>query len=278
MQSIISLVILVKFQQRKTSNPNKSIIIMSLSTKLGSMKILGKSFRGFAKKRKHKFVSTPSLNSLKNEDYHMIEKALNVDYRQMINRGVEIKERLDSAKDIHITTPAGTDFWFNKEGTKAALNTGNFIEYGSGGNLPAGEVYVPPLKKKVDGRIVIDGSVRDLYSTHILKEPVVLKVENGSVTEVSGAPEAKHIEEAFEWAIKNSKFPWGVKRVGEFGIGINPNAGILGPTILNEKSLGTAHVGIGSNAWFGGSIYSIIHLDQVFRNPAIELDGEVLKV
>ena len=48
--------------------------------------------------------------------------------------------------------------------------------------------------------------------------------------------------------------------------------------IVDDKSLGTAHIGIGSNYWFGGDIYAIIHLDQVFKNPAVYFDGELLKI
>ena len=42
--------------------------------------------------------------------------------------------------------------------------------------------------------------------------------------------------------------------------------------------LGTAHIGIGSNYWFGGPIRTIIHLDQVFKNPLFKLDGESLNI
>ena len=59
---------------------------------------------------------------------------------------------------------------------------------------------------------------------------------------------------------------------------MNPKAKIIGAMIIDDKTLGTAHIGIGSNYWFGGNIYAIIHLDQVFRNPKIYLDGKVLKV
>ena len=75
-----------------------------------------------------------------------------------------------------------------------------------------------------------------------------------------------------------AKYPWGIKRVGELGIGINTGAAIVGPTIINEKALGTAHIGVGSNHWFGGSIYAITHIDQVFREPKIYVDNERIKV
>lgn len=69
-----------------------------------------------------------------------------------------------------------------------------------------------------------------------------------------------------------------MRRICELGIGLNPNASIIGAMIVDDKTLGTAHIGIGSNYWFGGNIYAIIHLDQVFKNPTIYFDGELLKI
>jgi len=75
-----------------------------------------------------------------------------------------------------------------------------------------------------------------------------------------------------------AKFPERVRMIGEFGIGINPGAVLVGSSILDEKVLGTAHIAIGSNYWFGGDIRTILHLDQVFMNPKIYLDDKELKL
>jgi len=48
--------------------------------------------------------------------------------------------------------------------------------------------------------------------------------------------------------------------------------------IMDDKVKGTGHIGIGSNYWFGGSIYAITHFDQVFRNPRIALDDKQLQL
>ena len=82
---------------------------------------------------------------------------------------------------------------------------------------------------------------------------------------------------SFIEAERRSRFPQGVRRVCELGIGINKNARLIGSTIIDEKVLGTAHVATGSNYWFGGDIYSIVHYDQVFKNPKIYVDGELIK-
>ncbi|HXZ90409.1 MAG TPA: hypothetical protein VEG61_05050, partial [Candidatus Dormibacteraeota bacterium] len=67
-------------------------------------------------------------------------------------------------------------------------------------------------------------------------------------------------------------------RVCEFGIGLNPLASIRGSIIEDEGKLGTAHVALGDNTRIGGVNKARIHVDLVFRNPHVQLDGvSVLK-
>ena len=47
--------------------------------------------------------------------------------------------------------------------------------------------------------------------------------------------------------------------------------------VLDEKAFNTAHIGIGSNYWFGGDIITFLHLDQVMRNPKVYIDGKMLE-
>ncbi len=93
-----------------------------------------------------------------------------------------------------------------------------------------------------------------------------------------GGKEAKELENTLNWAASVAKHPGSVRRICELGIGLNPKAKIIGATIVDDKVLGTAHVGIGSNYWFGGNIYAIIHIDQVFKAPKIEFDGKVMEI
>ena len=145
--------------------------------------------------------------------------------------------------------------------------------------MPAGEVYIPPrAKKDIHGKVVIDGSIRTHEGTFILKRPITLTIENDEVINIAGFKQARMLEQSLQKIVLKSKYGWGVKRIGELGIGINPKAKIVGVTIVDEKSLGTAHVAIGSNAWFGGTIYAINHYDQVFKKPKIYVDDKILKI
>ena len=256
----------------------KSIVFVLASDKLGSLNELGKSYRKLCKKKRHKFVSALSLGDLDTRRLNEVISAVDVNYPLMKIQHDKLKDLMDNGNELHITTKAGTDFYYNIKGMLSVAADGNYTEPGKGGNLPAGEVYIPPNGKNVDGIIVVDGSSRNHHHTTLIKNPIKLKVEEGKISEISGKEEAKQLEKALEWAEGHSKYPGSVRRIGEFGIGLNPNAKIIGSTLVDEKTLGTAHIGIGSNYWFGGNIYAIIHLDQIFKDPEIKIDGELLKI
>jgi len=255
-----------------------NVIFLNMSDKLGNIGELGKSFRKWVKKRNHRFVSAMSLGDVTNSDISLITESINVDYKPMQLEHEKIRKMLDKADEVHITTDKGTDLYYNIEGIDGIAADGNYAEPGCGGNLPAGEVYAPPNGKKVEGKVVIDGSSRNHKKTTLVKEPIVLTVEEGTVTEINGGEEAKEIEKSLEWAESVSKYPGSIRRVCELGIGLNPKAKLVGAMIMDDKVKGTGHIGIGSNYWFGGSIYAITHFDQVFRNPMISLDDKQLRL
>ena len=255
----------------------ENVVIINATNALGSFKELSRSFRRFAKEKQHKFISTPSLG-LNTVFYDKFVSALDIDYIELQKKSQQIKSILDKGNEIHITTEAGTDLYYNIKNKTAVSADGNYILPGFGGNLPAGEVYIPCLGRKVEGKVVVDASFRNRFGTVFIKKPMTLQIEKGIVTAIEGGEEAKLLQESLNWAEKNSKFPWGIRRISEFGIGLNPKAELIGSMIMDEKVLGTSHVALGSNAWFGGSIYAITHFDQVFKNPRIFVDDEELKV
>lgn len=256
----------------------KKVIALALSYKLGKLKDLGQSFRSYAFENYHRFVSSPSLGKLSiNQLPHFI-KAINVDYDTMKAKGEKVKAIMDHGKDLNVTTEAGTDLYMSIDRKESINNCGDYCKPRTGGNVPAGEVYTAPRWKNVEGKVVIDGSSSYRYGTQLIKDPITLTIEKDEVVNIKGGKEAENLQKTIDWAQEKAKHPWGIRRVGEFGVGINPNASIIGTTIIDEKSLGTSHVAIGSNYWFGGTIYAIIHLDQVFKDPKIEIDGELLKV
>jgi leucyl aminopeptidase (aminopeptidase T) len=257
--------------------PAKSIIITNLSHKLGrTRKENGKSYRKFCRSNKHRFISCMGLANLHTEHFPYVVSSINVDYNQLQKKHSKIKNMLNKAKKIQVVTDKGTNLTLDISKSKACSSDGKYSRPGIGGNLPAGEVYIAP--NNANGIIVIDGSSKRRGGTTLIKNPITLIVENGHVTKIEGDFEAKILQKAIDWAKKKAKKPEKVSVLAEFGIGLNPEAKIIGATIIDEKTIGTAHVAIGSNYWFGGGNYTIIHLDQVFNKPKIYVDNKELKI
>ncbi|MBS3112550.1 aminopeptidase [Candidatus Woesearchaeota archaeon] len=259
--------------------PKESIVIVNISGKLGNLRYLGNSFRKFNAGQKHKFSSSSNLGMINNLDYHKILNCLDLDYNDLERKSLKLKQLMDEGKKIQLKTIKGTDFQSSIYGKKALVNNALFKNSGEGGNIPAGEVYIAPrAKKKNFGTVIIDGSLATREGTYLLKEPVTLKIENSEVMSITGGKGAELLQRSINWADENSAYKWGNRRIGEIGIGINPKAEIMGVTVIDEKALGTAHIAVGSNAWFGGTIYSKIHLDQVFRDAKVYIDDEYIDI
>jgi hypothetical protein len=253
-----------------------STIVVATSGYLGSTHDVTKSFRKFCKEKGLKFISTTGMLELPTKKFSHLIECIDVDYREMHRRAKKIKKMLDRGKILRIQTMAGTDLVAGIKGVKAVMNVGIYRKPGQGGNIPAGEVYLPPLPGQVNGRVVIDGSIRHSGGTVLVKKPFSLTIRDGSVVEIEETTQSRKLIETLDEAEKRAKYPQNVRKIAEIGIGINPKAKIIGPTLINEKTLGTAHIAMGSNAWFGGTIYSIVHLDQVFKKPKIIVDEKLL--
>ncbi len=263
-------------QESLDTLPEGSVVVLNMSQKIGKLKT--KSFRKFCRAHDHRFTSASSLASLSTDQMDDFLAAYDVDYKELSEKAHELKEIFDDASELQITTERGTDLTYNVEEQEAVVSDGVYREPATGGNLPGTEVYVPPKKKNVNGKIVIDGSMRTRHGTQLVNEPLEMTIQEGVVVAMNDTPESERLEETLRWAHEQAKYPWGVRRIGEFGIGLNPNANVLGCTVLDEKAAGTGHVAIGSNHWFGGSIYAIIHLDQVFHDPTVYADGEEVDI
>ena len=261
------------------SLPEKNVVFVNVSNKLGSLGDVGKSFRKFCTKRKHRFISAMSLGGLPTESISEVIDAVDVDYKPLQANLKKLKDTLDKGKEVHVTSKAGTDLYYNIEGMKALMADGDYKNPGTGGNFPAGETYIPCKgSNNVHGIVVIDGSSRNRKGTIVIKEPITLKIEEGSITRIEGGKEAKALKETLEWAAKRAKHPSTVYRIGELGFGMNPKAKIIGSTLVDEKTAKTAHIAIGSNYWMGGSIYAIIHLDQIFKDITLKVDGKKIEL
>lgn len=250
-----------------------SVIILAVSNKLGKIDE-NKSFRNFCRAKGHRFISATGLGDIKTNHFDLFLEAMNANYRRMKKKGLAIKKKWDSAEEIRVKTFLGTDITFDVSGMEAVANVGEYHDSGCGGNMPAGEVYIPPKGYYgVKGIVVIDGSIKTESGTLLVNQPVKLIIEEGRVSAMEGNY-SYFLEKTFQRYEDRAVFPYRVRHIGELGVGINPGAVLLGSMVMDEKVLGTGHIAVGSNYWFGGSIRTIYHGDQVFKKPVFYVDGK----
>ena len=183
-----------------------------------------------------------------------MQRTLVANYWKIRERSIKYAEILNEGKRIRLITDAGTNITLSIEGRRACADTGIYTEPGSFGNLPAGEAYIAPVEGTTEGIIVIDGS---MAGVGVLDEPIILRVEKGYVSEISGGKSTNILENIL------NKYGKETKNIVELGIGTNDQAIITGFTLEDEKVMGTVHIAVGDNSSFGGKIEVNSHLDGI---------------
>jgi hypothetical protein len=179
--------------------------------------------------------------------------------------------QLEGTKEIHIRGRAGTDLRLRVEG-RPWLSDTLPLEAGDGHNFPSGEVFVAPLKEGADGVLVADLTVP--YTVEgLVDAPVTIRFEGGRVQSIEGGRAAAMLNALVEEAGESGRV------IAELGIGLNPTISPRGHVMLDEKAAHTAHVAIGTNTGpYGGRNQSSIHVDCIFSEPTIEVDGEPVEL
>lgn len=261
---------------KKKSKPG--IVVFNLSNKLGGLGSIGKSYRRYIKERKHRFVSALGMVNMCTNDFYSVTRALNIDYVKFRRECAKLKKAFDWGREVVVKTSAGTDLKVNITGCKSVSNDGQYDFPDSGGNMPVGEVYIPPKLNTAEGKVVVDCSSKNNDGTLLVKKPIILAVKKGLVVNIDGGYEARALKSSILSAEKQAKRPAMIRQLGELGVGMNPKASVVGAVAVDEKVLGTAHVALGSNYWFGGDIFTLVHFDQVFKNPKIFIDDKEYKL
>jgi Thermophilic metalloprotease (M29) len=183
----------------------------------------------------------------------------------------KLLEAVEGAERIHIRGRAGTDLSLRVTGRPwltdcLPLGPGDFANY------PGGEIFTAPLEGSAEGVLVADLTVP--YTVDgLVDEPVTLRFEGGSVQSIEGGRAAELLQEIVEEAGPSGRV------LAELGIGLNPTVAPRGHIMLDEKAARTAHVAIGSNVGaYGGTNRSTIHVDCVFSEPELEVDGRPVEI
>jgi leucyl aminopeptidase (aminopeptidase T) len=201
------------------------------------------------------------------EDY-VVRALLHVDIEAMNRNAGRIAKLWEETKHCRVTSPQGTDVTFDLSPRPSIVGDGALSEDGEVDFFPGTQVSIAPVEETINGTIVIDAS--DSVQG-VVNAPYSFTLEKGVITSVDGAKEADVMR---NWlATRNDDT---IYKLCHFSIGLNPQAGISGNMIEDERMLAAVDFGFGyQDPKFEGTVgLSPYHMDIMLATPTIYLDGK----
>jgi leucyl aminopeptidase (aminopeptidase T) len=180
-----------------------------------------------------------------------------------------LAEKIDAASEFHLTSERGTDLRGSFEGRKGRPLWGVADQPGGYAAPPDVEVGAAPVEGTASGTVVVDGSVLFLGPDQ-LPAPIELRFEDGQLADARGSEAWRLLD-----AVERSGDPL-MRTLAEVSIGLNPLSRPGGSALELEGILGGAHVAVGNNVPYGGSVNARAHIDCVLLRGRLSLDGEPL--
>ena len=201
------------------------------------------------------------------EDY-VVRALLEVDFKAMISNAELVESLWNATRSCRVTSAEGTDVVFDLSPRKCVVGDGAISEEGEVDFFPGAQVSIAPIEETIKGSIVVDASdsVNGVVGT-----PYRIDIVDGSITNIDGGSEARTMN---KWlANKNDDT---VYELCHFSIGLNPQAGISGNMIEDERKETAIDFGFGyQDPKFGGTVgLSPYHMDIMLAAPTVWLDGE----
>jgi leucyl aminopeptidase (aminopeptidase T) len=196
-------------------------------------------------------------------DSMMTDGPMNVNWSEVANNVDRLMAKFENAKNVHITTPGGTDIVMGI--ADRPFETDVRIKPGAFGNLPAGEIWCAPIEDNATGVIICDGSIGDIGQ---VKTHLKLEVKDGKLVAIE-SDDSELVEKIKELTSVDEM----ASVVGELGIGLNPKARLTGNLLEDEKAGKTAHIAFGNNTEMpNGKNESKTHRDFLFYKPTFEVE------
>jgi len=193
-------------------------------------------------------------------------RSINADYNAMKKRTEKLIKIMNNGRTVKVASGKGTNIEMSIDGVKAlGGDCGIYHSPGSWGNLPTGECFLAPKEGTANGRIVVDGSMGGIGK---VDQNIIIEVKRGMAVNIEGGESADRLRKNLK-AVGSDK----AYNIAELGIGTNDKARITGTILEDEKVLGTAHIAFGTNKSMGGTVEAGIHVDGIFFEPTIFVDG-----
>lgn len=199
---------------------------------------------------------------------------IDADYAKLQVTGEQVRKTLASGKELHVTSPDGTDLRVRIGGRPVVVSDGviSAEDRKKGGPavsvwLPAGEVFLTPVPGTANGVIVAD----HMYYQGDRIDGLKLEVKNGRVVGMSARSGLGPMEEYYQLAGP------GKDVVGVVDIGINPSLELPEGGAVNVWSrAGAVTIAVGDNTWAGGDNRVNFGIPAEVKAATLDVDGTAL--
>jgi len=186
---------------------------------------------------------------------------------------------LKNARQMHVTSAAGTDLRIRLEGAQVGGGWGYTARPGTISHWPGGLCLAFPARGSVNGRLVLDEGDVNLTFKRYLEKPVALTIENDFVTDIAG----RHLDAEL---MRGYFAAWGDREayaVSHVGWGMNPTARWDAMAFYDKNDFNGTEL----RAFAGNFLYStganetagrhtLGHFDLPLRGCTVRLDDHVV--
>lgn len=181
-----------------------------------------------------------------------------------------VTDMTQQASHMRITTPAGNDLSFNLLPDERKVSCDDGLCDTAGMHFMGGQISFIPDFESINGKLVFDGSIAPPCG--LLRSPIVLDVESGSVTNFSGGQQAAELHSWLASFDDPNMF-----RLAHGCYGFNPGARLCGNVLEDERIWGSTEWGLGylspADAPPDG-IQAASHCDGICLNSSVWLEDE----
>ncbi len=197
-------------------------------------------------------------------------------------RVVAAQKVLQGAKKMRVTSPSGSDITMALGQYPTVTEYGFADEPGRWDHWPSGFLFSWPNEGSANGKIVIDVGDILLPFKNYCREQIVLTIDNGFITDISGGFEAEYLADYMRYF--DDPEVYGISHVGW---GLQPRAQwtAMGLHDKNDGMCMDARAfdgnflfSTGPNTEVGGTRKTPCHMDIPLRNCTITLDDEIVVV
>lgn len=202
--------------------------------------------------------------------------AVNTDYSGVQATGEKLKTTLSAGKELHVTSPEGTDLTVKIEARPFFVSDGIISpeDVQKGGPavsvyLPAGELYTAPVAGTAEGKVVV---AQQFYRGKEITN-LALVFAGGKMTSMTGSgPGFDAMKKDYDAVTDPGK-----DLLSYIDFGINPNLKIWPASkIGNWVQAGMVSVGTGSNTWAGGDNKASFDAGGHLGGCTVTLDGTTI--